>query len=73
MMTYNFLLHNYSVHIILFNVTKITKFYRTERKISVEAWTGPLLWNANYDRENDYTNNFRPRRFKLCNFLTNFM
>ena len=34
----------------------------------------PVLWNANYDRENNnYTNALRPRRFKWCNFLPNFI
>ena len=51
--------------IILFSFKRIEKFYRTEKKIYVKACTKPLLWNANYDRENDdSTNALRPRRFK---------
>ena len=50
--------------IILFSFKRIEKFYRTEKKIYVKACTKPLLWNANYDRENnDYTNALRPRFF----------
>ena len=44
---------------------KLKTFYRTEKKIEVKVCTKPLLWNANYDRENDdSTNALRPRRFK---------
>ena len=33
-----------------------------------------VLWNANYDHENnDYMSDLRPRRFKWCNFSINFM
>ena len=53
MMTY-ILLHKNSVHIILFNLKKIQNIYRrTEKKIVVKAFTKTLLWNANYDRENN--------------------
>ena len=44
-----------------------------EKKIYVEAYTKPVLWNANYDRENcDRTNAFRPSRFKWCEFFYKF-
>ena len=34
----------------------------------------PLLCDANYDLENnDSTNALRPRRFKQCDFSTNFI
>ena len=51
---------------ILSSLIKKTKyFYRKEKKISVKECTEPLLWDANYDRENnDYTSALRPGRFK---------
>ena len=62
------------VYILSCLIKKIKSFYWTEKKDIAEACKNPLLWNANYDRENnDYTNALRPRRFKWCDFLTNFM
>ena len=68
------LLHNNSVHISLFDLRKIKKNVSDGKKILVKACTKPLLWDANYDRgNNNYMNALRPRRFKWCNFSTNFM
>ena len=64
-----FLLHNNSVHIILFNLKRLKIIYWTEKKDILtldesEHKTG-ILWDAKYDRENNhYTNALRPRRFK---------
>ena len=52
---------------------KIKKNYRTEKKILLKACKIPLLWNANYDRENDYLNTLCPHRFKWCDISTNVM
>ena len=69
MVTYIFLLHNNSGHIIHFNLTKFKNFYLTEKKILVKSGTKPLLWNVNYDRgNNDYTNALNPRCFKWCDY-----
>ena len=60
-----FLSHNNSAHIVVFNLKKCIKFYRKEKKIEVNECTKPLLFDANYDHENnDYTNDLRPLRFK---------
>ena len=57
MVTY-FLLHDNSVHIILFNLKKIKENYiGQKKKIWVKACKKTILWNTNYDHENkDYTN-----------------
>ena len=63
MVTYIFLLHNNSLHIILLNLRKRNKKnYPQEKKIEVKKCTKPLLCDANYERENnDSTNALRPR------------
>ena len=68
-----FLLHNNSVHIVLFNLKEFQKIYRTEKKIWVKAFTVPILWGVNYDHENRIYEPLRPRRFKSCDFLKNFI
>ena len=52
--------HKNSVPIILFNLKHTVKiFIGQKKKIKLKACKNPLLWNANYDRENnDYTNAF---------------
>ena len=65
--------HNISIFIIFLNL-EINKYFFIGQKKRYEACKNPLLWNANYERENnDYTNAFRPRRFKWGDFLTNFI
>ena len=69
----HFLSHDNSVHIILFNLKKIKTFIG-QKKYIAERVPKPLLWNANYNgKNNDYTNSLRPRRFKWCEFSTDFM
>ena len=48
---YTFLLLNNSVHVILFNL-KIFKIYISigKKKAKAKAYSKPLLWDANYDR-----------------------
>ena len=49
-------------------------FYQMEKKDIGESVQKNLLWNANYDcKNNDYMNALPPRRFKWCDFLTNFI
>ena len=62
----HFLSHNNSGHIIFFNLHVIKKNLSDRKKDIGESVQKPVLWNANYDRENnDYTNPLRPRHFKL--------
>ena len=71
-----FLLHNNSVHIILLNSKKekITKKLSEGKKDIGGSVQKTVVWNANYDCENnDCTNALRPRRFKRCDFSTNFI
>ena len=59
---------------VFFNFKKFSKkFHRKEKDIG-ESVQKSVLWNANYDRENnDYANALRPRRFKWWDFSTNFI
>ena len=69
-----FLLLNNSVHINFFKSKKFKRFLSEGKKIQVEACKKYVLWNANYDRENnDYANALRPRGFKWSGFSTHFI
>ena len=73
MVTYIFLLHSNSVHITLFNLNKFKKFFFYRKGDIGERLHKTVIWDANYNRENnDYTNALRPRRFKWCDFSTKF-
>ena len=61
-----FLMHNNSVHIFFFNLHVIKKDLSDRKKDIGESVQKTVLFNANYDRENnDYTNPLRPRHFIL--------
>ena len=61
-MTSIFLLHDNSVHIILFNLR--TKKLSDGKKDIGKSVHKTVTLGFNYDRENAYTNALRPRRFK---------
>ena len=65
-----FLSHNNSVRIILFNLQKSKKILPDREKDVGESEQKTVLWNGNYDRENnDYRNALRPCLFKWWDFL----
>ena len=61
-----FLLHNYSTHVLLFNLKK----YRKEKNIQLKSCTKLLFQDAIFDPENNNsTHALRPPRFKWCDFF----
>ena len=71
-----FLLCDNSVHIILLNFKKKIKAFLSHGKNGIgESFQKTMLWNANYDHENnDYMNALcLARCFKWYDFSTNFI